>query len=60
MGAPYGSDASWAPDGVPAILLGPGDIACAHAVDECVDLEQVMQCANVYRQLLLKDWAAKQ
>lgn len=59
-GAPYGSDACWAPEGVPAILLGPGDIASAHAVDECVDLVQVMQCANVYRQLLLKDWAANQ
>lgn len=33
-GAPYGSDACWAPEGVPAILLGPGNIASAHAVDE--------------------------
>jgi acetylornithine deacetylase len=55
-GAPYCSDACWAPSGVPAILIGPGDIARAHAVDECVDVVQIMQCANIYRQLLLRDW----
>jgi acetylornithine deacetylase/succinyl-diaminopimelate desuccinylase-like protein len=54
--APYCSDACWAPAGVPAILLGPGDIARAHAVDECVDVVQIMQCANIYRYLLLRDW----
>lgn len=59
-GVPYGSDACWAPDGVPAIILGPGDIASAHAVDEYVDLAQVMQCAALYRQLLLQDWLANQ
>ncbi|MCI0363237.1 MAG: M20/M25/M40 family metallo-hydrolase [Phycisphaerales bacterium] len=56
-GVPYGSDACWVPDGVPAIVLGPGNIAKAHAVDECVDLAQVMQCAAIYRQLLLQDWS---
>jgi acetylornithine deacetylase len=56
-GAPYGSDACWLPVGVPAIVLGPGTIAKAHAVDECVDLNQVSQCAAIYRQLLLRDWS---
>ena len=42
-GVPYGSDACWVPDGVPAIVLGPGNIAKAHAVDECVELDQVAQ-----------------
>lgn len=56
-GVPYCSDASWIPDGVPAIVLGPGDIAHAHAVDEHVELEQVIRCAAIYRQLLLHDWS---
>jgi acetylornithine deacetylase/succinyl-diaminopimelate desuccinylase-like protein len=59
-GVPYGSDACWVPDGVPAIVLGPGSIAKAHAVDECVELDQVVQCAAIYRQLLLRDWSVRQ
>ena len=55
-GVPYCSDACWTPHGVPAIILGPGDIAAAHAIDECVDLLQMMQCAELYRQLLMRDW----
>lgn len=53
---PYGSDAGWIPAGVPAILLGPGNIAQAHAVDEYVELNQVCQCAAIYRDLLKQDW----
>lgn len=56
-GVPYGSDAGWVPTGVPAIVLGPGNIASAHAVDEHVDLEQVTQCAGIYRKLLIHDWS---
>ena len=56
---PYGSDACWIPAGVPAIVLGPGDIAKAHAIDECVPLDQVVQCAAIYRQLVLQDWSEK-
>lgn len=55
--APYCSDACWIPAGVPAVVLGPGDIAKAHAVDECVSLDQVVQCAAIYRQLALQDWS---
>ncbi len=55
--APYCSDACWVPAGVPAIVLGPGDIAKAHAVDECVSLAQVLQCAAIYRRLALQDWS---
>ncbi len=54
---PYSSDACWIPAGVPAIVLGPGDIAKAHAVEECVPLNQVVQCAAIYRQLVLQDWS---
>jgi acetylornithine deacetylase len=56
-GVPYCSDASWVPDGIPAIVLGPGDIAQAHAVDEYVELDQVVKCAAIYRRLLLRDWS---
>jgi acetylornithine deacetylase len=59
-GVPYGSDACWAPDGVPVVVLGPGNIAKAHAVDECIDLNQVAQCAAIYRQLVLRDWSVNQ
>jgi acetylornithine deacetylase len=55
-GVPYGSDAGWIPGGVPTIVLGPGNIAQAHAVDEFVELKQVTQAAEIYRRLLLHDW----
>jgi acetylornithine deacetylase/succinyl-diaminopimelate desuccinylase-like protein len=57
-GVPYCSDACWIPNGVPAIVLGPGDIAHAHAVDEFVELDQVLTCAAIYRRLALRDWSA--
>jgi acetylornithine deacetylase len=55
-GVPYGSDASWIPSNIPAIVLGPGNIAQAHAVDECVDLGQIVQGAVTYRRILEFDW----
>ena len=51
-GVPYGSDACWMPAEVPTIVLGPGDIAQAHGVDEYVELEQVHHCAAVYYQIM--------
>jgi acetylornithine deacetylase/succinyl-diaminopimelate desuccinylase-like protein len=55
-GAPYGSDACYMPHGKPAIVLGPGSIDFAHAVDERVPIVEVVQCARVYRKLMLHDW----
>jgi acetylornithine deacetylase len=55
-GAPYGSDASYMPHGRPAIVLGPGSIDFAHAVDERVPIAEVVQCARVYRKLMMHDW----
>lgn len=52
-GVPYGSDACWIPADVSTIVLGPGDIATAHAVDESIEIEQVEHCAAIYRQLML-------
>lgn len=55
-GVPYCSDACWMPRGVPAIVLGPGNIAQAHAVDEYVDLAQVAQATAVYCALMRHNW----
>lgn len=52
-GAPYGTDAAWIADRAPALVLGPGSIATAHAVDEHVDLNEVVTCARIYREILL-------
>lgn len=51
-GAPYGTDASWLPPGVPAVVIGPGAIDHAHAIDEHVDLEEVVQCAEIHLRLM--------
>ena len=55
-GEPYGTDASWLSDRAPALVLGPGDIAYAHAVDERVSLAEVVACARIYREIMLT-WA---
>jgi acetylornithine deacetylase len=34
--------------GVPTITLGPGDLANAHAIDEFVDIEDVIDAARIY------------
>jgi acetylornithine deacetylase len=51
-GEPYGTDASWIADRAPAIVLGPGDIRCAHAVDEHIDVNDVVTCAHIYRRIM--------
>jgi acetylornithine deacetylase len=52
-GEPYGTDASTYCDaGVPAIVLGPGDIKQAHTKDEWITLDQLRLGANVYLALL--------
>jgi acetylornithine deacetylase len=38
--------------GIPALVLGPGDIAQAHTVDEWVALEQLLSCYQLYAGLL--------
>ena len=38
--------------GIPAIVLGPGNIAQAHAVDEWVSLDQLEQAREIYRHLV--------
>jgi len=50
---PYGSDASKLSvlGHIPAIVLGPGDIAQAHTDDEWVLIAEVVQAAEIYAQI---------
>jgi acetylornithine deacetylase len=38
--------------GLEAVVLGPGDIAQAHAAEEWVEVEQVEQAAEIYYRIL--------
>jgi acetylornithine deacetylase len=49
LGVPYGTDAGpLGHAGIPAVVLGPGDIAQAHTKDEWVDLDEVRAAVDVY------------
>lgn len=55
VGAPYGSDLRlYAAAGVPTLQYGPGRIEEAHAVDESVEIADVLACARVYALLALR------
>ncbi len=55
-GVPYGTDAAWLSETAPAIVLGPGSIDTAHAIDELVDATEVATCAEIYHRLMVRDW----
>jgi acetylornithine deacetylase/succinyl-diaminopimelate desuccinylase family protein len=49
-------DATWLnAAGIPAITYGPGDLRAAHAVDEWVDIEEVIKATRTYA-LLALEW----
>jgi acetylornithine deacetylase/succinyl-diaminopimelate desuccinylase family protein len=53
-GVPYGTDASvLSAAGIPCVIIGPGSIAQAHAIDEHVDLAQLDTAFEIYRQIML-------
>lgn len=53
IGVAYGTDASeFGGAGIPAVVLGPGDIAQAHAADEWVAVDQLEQAVTIYGELL--------
>ena len=58
VGVGYGTDASsFGPAAIPAVVLGPGDIAQGHTCDEWIALDQLNQGVKVYcglMQMLLK------
>lgn len=48
-GGPYGSDLRhYIRAGVPTVQYGPGEVRFAHAVDERVELADLVRCARVY------------
>ena len=59
-GVPYGSDLRFYVNdaGMPAVLYGPGDVAWAHAVDEHVRVDDVLQVATVLATALLS-WPSR-
>lgn len=52
-GEPYGTDAAWIGRACPAVVLGPGDIAHAHAVDEHIALDELAQAVEVYKRIMM-------
>jgi acetylornithine deacetylase len=52
-GVSYATDAStFAEVGIPAVVLGPGDIAQAHSCDEWLELDQLHRAVEVYLRLM--------
>ena len=55
IGVPFCSDASkFGALGIPSIILGPGSIDQAHSAVEFIECDQVIACAEIYRQFLLQ------
>ncbi len=53
VGVPYGTDGSkLAEAGLPTVVIGPGDIAQAHTVDEWIEIEQLERAVEVYVQIV--------
>ncbi len=53
LGVNYGCHASdYASRGIPAIVIGPGDIAVAHMVDEFIELDSLWQAARIYLKIM--------
>ncbi|MEK6719012.1 MAG: M20/M25/M40 family metallo-hydrolase [candidate division NC10 bacterium] len=54
QGVPFATDAALlSAAGVPCVVLGPGHIAEAHTSTEYVEIQQVMQAAAIYREIML-------
>jgi succinyl-diaminopimelate desuccinylase len=52
IGVPYGSDASkLTRAGTPCVIFGPGRIEQAHAIDEYVDMDEVVRGAEMLVEL---------
>lgn len=55
IGVPYGTDASQlSANGVDCIVVGPGNIAQAHTVDEYVEVSEVTRAFEIYRRIMLQ------
>lgn len=55
FGVPFGTDASKiAKLNIPTIVFGPGSINQAHTKDEYIEVNEVLQAAEIYRDLILQ------
>lgn len=53
-GVPYGTDGSKiARAGIPTVVLGPGGIDQAHTANEFVEIQQVVEAAEIYARMML-------
>lgn len=60
LGMPYGTDAAnLTSAGIPSVVIGPGDIAQAHTVDEWVAVSQVEKAAAFFQDILMEPLPAK-
>ena len=57
IGEPYGADMRLLINegGTPTVIFGPGDVRAAHAANESVPLDEVVECARV-----LAEWLAQE
>jgi acetylornithine deacetylase/succinyl-diaminopimelate desuccinylase-like protein len=53
IGVPAWTDAHNMVDfaGAEAVVYGPGDFSVAHTVDECIDVNEVVECAEIFKRL---------
>lgn len=53
-GVSYGCHASdYSAQGIPAVVIGPGDIAVAHGIDEYVPIEDLNRAAEIYFNIMM-------
>ena len=53
--AGYATDGSALADlGIPLAVFGPGDVAQAHKVDECIEIDQLEKGVEVFKEFMLK------
>jgi acetylornithine deacetylase len=54
--SPWGTDAGYlnVVGGTPAVVVGPGDTALAHQLDESISVDKIYQCAEVIAVTLLE------
>ncbi|MEM2991471.1 MAG: M20 family metallopeptidase [Halobacteria archaeon] len=45
-------------NGIPAVILGPGSLNEAHTINEFVEIDQVLNCARIYSQIIEKSLRA--
>jgi acetylornithine deacetylase len=56
LGVPYGADMrQFCARGIPCVMLGTGGLELAHAVDERVSVDELLELARIMVRLLLRE-----